>query len=171
MLLCHISFYISDACPLVLYFASVIARIYILAIPKQQKERRSGGNPTTTGEMMREPPTMREFSSGSPRPRDKPSVQDFLPRYSSRGRETSPHVFPGYGQNSGGAGKTDPDTKLEQMEAFRRPLRRRKAATLAPFQSRCVWRMDGDVFMRALKTRRAVAAEAEGTRGSARYTG
>ena len=126
--------YISDVfCPWCYGFAPVMQRISS-EHPGYPVRVLSGDlveNPTTTGEMMRNHPTMREFFVRLAKTTGQAVGQDFLRRLEP-GQGDLPHVFPGYGSASGGAEKTGPRTRARTDGGLSIGLLRRRPRRARP---------------------------------------
>ena len=92
-------------------------------------------NPTTTGEMMRNHPTMREFFVRLAKTTGQAVGQDFLRRLEP-GQGDLRMFSPDMTVPLAALKKLAPGHELEQMEPFNRPFTA-KAATCSPPKSRC----------------------------------
>ena len=118
-------------------------------------------NPTTTGEMMRNHPTMREFFVRLAKTTGQAVGQDFLRRLEP-GQGDLRMFSPDMAVPLAALKKLAPGHELEQMEAFQTAFYGEGRDVLAPEVQMRMANVDGDVFMRALEDPDVqAAAEAE----------
>ena len=118
-------------------------------------------NPTTTGEMMRNHPTMREFFVRLAKTTGQAVGQDFLRRLEP-GQGDLRMFSPDMAVPLAALKKLAPGHELEQMEAFQSAFYGEGRDVLAPEVQMRIANVDGDVFMRALEDPGVqAAAEAE----------
>lgn len=145
--------YISDVfCPWCYGFAPVMQRISS-EHPGYPVRVLSGDlveNPTTTGEMMRNHPTMREFFVRLAKTTGQAVGQDFLRRLEP-GQEDLRMFSPDMAVPLAALKKLAPGHELEQMEAFQSAFYGEGRDVLAPEVQMRIANVDGDVFMRALE--------------------
>ena len=156
--------YISDVfCPWCYGFAPVMQRISS-EHPGYPVRVLSGDlveNPTTTGEMMRNHPTMREFFVRLAKTTGQAVGQDFLRRLEP-GQGDLRMFSPDMAVPLAALKKLAPGHELEQMEAFQSAFYGEGRDVLAPEVQMRIANVDGDVFMRALEDPGVqAAAEAE----------
>ena len=156
--------YISDVfCPWCYGFAPVMQRISS-EHPGYPVRVLSGDlveNPTTTGEMMRNHPTMREFFVRLAKTTGQAVGQDFLRRL-EQGQGDLRMFSPDMAVPLAALKKLAPGHELEQMEAFQSAFYGEGRDVLAPEVQMRIANVDGDVFMRALEDPGVqAAAEAE----------
>ena len=121
-------------------------------------------NPTTTGEMMRKHPTMREFFVRLAKTTGQAVGQDFLRRLEP-GQGDLRMFSPDMAVPLAALKKLAPGHELEQMEAFQSAFYGEGRDVLAPEVQMRIANVDGDVFMRALEDP-GVQAAAEAERSS-----
>ena len=145
--------YISDVfCPWCYGFAPVMQRISS-EHPGYPVRVLSGDlveNPTTTGEMMRNHPTMREFFVRLAKTTGQAVGQDFLRRLEP-GQGDLRMFSPDMAVPLAALKKLAPGHELEQMEAFQSAFYGEGRDVLAPEVQMRIANVDGDVFMRALE--------------------
>ncbi|MFQ9491538.1 MAG: hypothetical protein ACLR0N_11875 [Bilophila wadsworthia] len=107
-------------------------------------------NPTTTGEMMRNHPTMREFFVRLAKTTGQAVGQDFLRRL-EQGQGDLRMFSPDMAVPLAALKKLAPGHELEQMEAFQSAFYGEGRDVLAPEVQMRIANVDGDVFMRALE--------------------
>ena len=107
-------------------------------------------NPTTTGEMMRNHPTMREFFVRLAKTTGQAVGQDFLRRLEP-GQGDLRMFSPDMAVPLAALKKLAPGHELEQMEAFQSAFYGEGRDVLAPEVQMRIANVDGDVFMRALE--------------------
>ena len=110
-------------------------------------------NPTTTGEMMRNHPTMREFFVRLAKTTGQAVGQDFLRRLEP-GQGDLRMFSPDMAVPLAALKKLAPGHELEQMEAFQSAFYGEGRDVLAPEVQMRIANVDGDVFMRALEVHR-----------------
>ena len=107
-------------------------------------------NPTTTVEMMRNHPTMREFFVRLAKTTGQAVGQDFLRRL-EQGQGDLRMFSPDMAVPLAALKKLAPGHELEQMEAFQTAFYGEGRDVLAPEVQMRIANVDGDVFMRALE--------------------
>ena len=107
-------------------------------------------NPTTTGEMMRNHPTMREFFVRLAKTTGQAVGQDFLRRLEP-GQGDLRMFSPDMAVPLAALKKLASGHELEQMEAFQSAFYGEGRDVLAPEVQMRIANVDGDVFMRALE--------------------
>ncbi len=165
--------YISDVfCPWCYGFAPVMQRISS-EHPGYPVRVLSGDlveNPTTTGEMMRNHPTMREFFVRLAKTTGQAVGQDFLRRLEP-GQGDLRMFSPDMAVPLAALKKLAPGHELEQMEAFQIGLLRRRPRRARPrspdADSECGRRR----LYASVRRPRGTGRRGSRTRGSARYTG
>ena len=117
-------------------------------------------NPTTTGEMMRNHPTMREFFVRLAKTTGQAVGQDFLRRLEP-GQGDLRMFSPDMAVPLAALKKLAPGHELEQMEAFQSAFYGEGRDVLAPEVQMRIANVGGDVFMRALEDPGVQAAAEE----------